>query len=31
MVVYLASKVQADKFFEKRLFEMEGESAYTNI
>ena len=31
MVVYLASKVQADKFLEKGLFEEGGESAYTDI
>ena len=31
MVVYLASKSQADKFLEKGLFEVGGESAYTDI
>ena len=31
IVVYLASKSQADKFFKKRLFEVGGESAYTDI
>ncbi len=31
MVVYLASKSQVDNFLEKRLFEIRGESAYTDI
>lgn len=31
MVVYLDSKLQADKFFKKRLFKIEKENAYTNI
>lgn len=31
MVVYLASKSQADKFLEKELFKVGGESAYTDI
>ncbi len=31
MVIYLANKSQADRFLEKELFEVGGESAYTDI
>lgn len=31
MIIYLASKSQADKFLEKRLFEVRKKSIYTDI